>query len=80
MTLYLRRSEQCTLGNLCLTESFLKVDKKLLGSVKEHIKQGFQWGAREGPLCDERKLTSNSDIFYSNFESAKHYEMSNSAF
>ncbi|EIN14356.1 u5 small nuclear ribonucleo protein component [Punctularia strigosozonata HHB-11173 SS5] len=29
------------------------VDKKLLGVVKEHIKQGFQWGAREGPLCDE---------------------------
>jgi U5 small nuclear ribonucleoprotein component len=31
-----------------------QVDKKMLGSVKEHIKQGFQWGAREGPLCDER--------------------------
>ncbi|KAI0050624.1 Calreticulin-domain-containing protein [Auriscalpium vulgare] len=30
-----------------------QIDKKLLGSVKEHIKQGFQWGAREGPLCDE---------------------------
>ncbi|GLB43536.1 putative 116 kDa U5 small nuclear ribonucleoprotein component N-terminus [Lyophyllum shimeji] len=30
-----------------------QVDKKLLGSVKEHIKQGFQWGTREGPLCDE---------------------------
>ncbi|KAI0271488.1 Calreticulin family-domain-containing protein [Gloeopeniophorella convolvens] len=30
-----------------------QVDKKLLGSVKEHIKQGFRWGAREGPLCDE---------------------------
>ncbi|KAI0035137.1 Calreticulin family-domain-containing protein [Vararia minispora EC-137] len=29
------------------------VDKKLLGTVKEHIKQGFQWGSREGPLCDE---------------------------
>ena len=32
-----------------------QVDKKLLDTVKEHIKQGFQWGAREGPLCDERK-------------------------
>ena len=32
-----------------------QVDKKLLGSVKEYVKQGFQWGAREGPLCDERK-------------------------
>ncbi|KAF8633597.1 hypothetical protein AX15_001389 [Amanita polypyramis BW_CC] len=30
-----------------------QVDKKLLGTVKEHIKQGFQWAAREGPLCDE---------------------------
>ncbi|KAH8835020.1 Calreticulin family-domain-containing protein [Flagelloscypha sp. PMI_526] len=30
-----------------------EVDKKLLATVKEHIKQGFQWGAREGPLCDE---------------------------
>jgi len=27
----------------------------LLGSVKDSIVQGFQWGAREGPLCDERK-------------------------
>jgi hypothetical protein len=34
--------------------SVAKVDKKMLGTVKEHIKQGFQWGAREGPLCDER--------------------------
>ena len=33
-----------------------QVDKKLLGTVKEHIKQGFQWGAREGPLCDEREF------------------------
>ncbi|ESK96242.1 u5 small nuclear ribonucleoprotein component [Moniliophthora roreri MCA 2997] len=30
-----------------------QIDKKILGTVKEHIKQGFQWGAREGPLCDE---------------------------
>ncbi|KAF9524095.1 Calreticulin family-domain-containing protein [Crepidotus variabilis] len=30
-----------------------QVDKKMLVTVKEHIKQGFQWGAREGPLCDE---------------------------
>ena len=33
-----------------------QVDKKLLGTVKEHIKQGFQWGTREGPLCDEREF------------------------
>lgn len=31
-----------------------EVDSTLLNSVKDHIKQGFQWGAREGPLCDER--------------------------
>ncbi|KAJ7070648.1 P-loop containing nucleoside triphosphate hydrolase protein [Mycena amicta] len=30
-----------------------QIDKKMLGTVKDHIKQGFQWGAREGPLCDE---------------------------
>lgn len=30
-----------------------EVDKKMLSAVKEHIRQGFQWGAREGPLCDE---------------------------
>jgi U5 small nuclear ribonucleoprotein component len=28
-------------------------EKKLLRSVKEYVKQGFQWGTREGPLCDE---------------------------
>lgn len=33
---------------------FLQVDKALLGSVKDSIVQGFQWGTREGPLCDER--------------------------
>uniref|UniRef100_A0A8D0RSX2 116 kDa U5 small nuclear ribonucleoprotein component n=1 Tax=Sus scrofa TaxID=9823 RepID=A0A8D0RSX2_PIG len=30
-----------------------EVDKALLGSVKDSIVQGFQWGTREGPLCDE---------------------------
>ncbi|CAG7854174.1 116 kDa U5 small nuclear ribonucleoprotein component AltName: Full=Elongation factor Tu GTP-binding domain protein 2; AltName: Full=U5 snRNP-specific protein, 116 kDa; Short=U5-116 kDa [Serendipita indica DSM 11827] len=30
-----------------------EVDKKMLGLVKEHVRQGFQWGTREGPLCDE---------------------------
>jgi U5 small nuclear ribonucleoprotein component len=30
-----------------------EVDKGLLNSVKDSIVQGFQWGAREGPLCDE---------------------------
>lgn len=30
-----------------------EVDKKLLFSVKESIKQGFQWAVRDGPLCEE---------------------------
>lgn len=33
-----------------------EVDKSLLGTVKDSIVQGFQWGTREGPLCDERKI------------------------
>jgi U5 small nuclear ribonucleoprotein component len=41
-------------GSCILLIVGMQVDKKLLGTVKEHIKQGFQWGAREGPLCDER--------------------------
>lgn len=32
-----------------------QVDKKLLGSVRDSITQGFSWGTREGPLCEERK-------------------------
>lgn len=30
-----------------------EVDKALLASVKDSIIQGFQWGTREGPLCEE---------------------------
>lgn len=30
-----------------------EVDKALLGSVRDSIVQGFQWGTREGPLCEE---------------------------
>lgn len=30
-----------------------EVDPKLLDAVKDSIVQGFQWGCREGPLCDE---------------------------
>lgn len=30
-----------------------EVDKSLLGAVKDSIVQGFQWGTREGPLCEE---------------------------
>ena len=32
-----------------------QVDKKLLGTVRDAIRQGFSWGTREGPLCEERK-------------------------
>ena len=31
-----------------------ETDKSLLAAVRDTIKQGFQWGTREGPLCDER--------------------------
>ncbi len=30
-----------------------EVDKSLLLQVKDSIVQGFMWGTREGPLCDE---------------------------
>ncbi|KAH8433611.1 116 kDa U5 small nuclear ribonucleoprotein component [Aspergillus melleus] len=30
-----------------------QVDKKLIGSVRDSITQGFNWGTREGPLCEE---------------------------
>lgn len=38
----------------------MQVDKALLGSVKDSIVQGFQWGTREGPLCDECESASFS--------------------
>ncbi|KAK5677768.1 hypothetical protein LTS10_009651 [Elasticomyces elasticus] len=30
-----------------------EVDAKILRGVKDGIKQGFSWGTREGPLCEE---------------------------
>mmetsp|Transcript_54008 Transcript_54008/g.106623 ORF Transcript_54008/g.106623 Transcript_54008/m.106623 type:complete len:978 (+) Transcript_54008:101-3034(+) len=30
-----------------------EVDQKLLGTVRDSMVQGFKWGCREGPLCDE---------------------------
>jgi U5 small nuclear ribonucleoprotein component len=30
-----------------------EVDKSLLNTCRDSIVQGFQWGCREGPLCDE---------------------------
>lgn len=35
--------------------TFGKVDKQLLNTVRDTIRQGFSWGTREGPLCEERK-------------------------
>jgi U5 small nuclear ribonucleoprotein component len=47
-----------------------EVDTKLLTSVKESIKQGFQWGAREGPLCDERAFSRLSSTASANVHGA----------
>uniref|UniRef100_A0A060T6H6 116 kDa U5 small nuclear ribonucleoprotein component n=1 Tax=Blastobotrys adeninivorans TaxID=409370 RepID=A0A060T6H6_BLAAD len=30
-----------------------EVDKRLVNTVRESIRQGFQWATREGPLCEE---------------------------
>uniref|UniRef100_A0A7E4W7P8 Tr-type G domain-containing protein n=1 Tax=Panagrellus redivivus TaxID=6233 RepID=A0A7E4W7P8_PANRE len=30
-----------------------EVNKSLLGTIRESLIQGFQWAAREGPLCEE---------------------------
>lgn len=35
-----------------------QVDKRLLNTVKEPIRQGFSWATREGPLCEERECIS----------------------
>ena len=45
----------CFIGPNILVDDTLpsEVDKGLLGSVKDSIVQGFQWGTREGPLCEE---------------------------
>lgn len=40
----------------CYIANRMQVDKKLLNTVKESIRQGFSWATREGPLCEERKL------------------------
>ena len=31
----------------------MDVDKALLGTCRDHVVQGFQWGCRQGPLCEE---------------------------
>ncbi|ORY57172.1 P-loop containing nucleoside triphosphate hydrolase protein [Pseudomassariella vexata] len=40
-----------------------EVDKSLLKTVRETIRQGFSWAAREGPLCEERKLVHLSLLY-----------------
>lgn len=30
-----------------------EVDRNMLNTIKESVVQGFKWGCREGPLCDE---------------------------
>lgn len=34
-----------------------QVDKKLVNTVRDTLRQGFSWGTREGPLCEERMHT-----------------------
>eukprot|EP00201_Polytomella_parva_P023615 CAMPEP_0175046266 /NCGR_PEP_ID=MMETSP0052_2-20121109/4931_1 /TAXON_ID=51329 ORGANISM="Polytomella parva, Strain SAG 63-3" /NCGR_SAMPLE_ID=MMETSP0052_2 /ASSEMBLY_ACC=CAM_ASM_000194 /LENGTH=1056 /DNA_ID=CAMNT_0016309985 /DNA_START=63 /DNA_END=3230 /DNA_ORIENTATION=+ len=44
-----RQGPNCLLDDSLVAET----DKSLLAAVKDSIIQGFQWGTREGPLCDE---------------------------
>ncbi|OQR98149.1 U5 small nuclear ribonucleoprotein component [Achlya hypogyna] len=46
-----------------------EVDKKALNSVKSSIVQGFQWGCREGPLCDEPIRASKFKILHASLAS-----------
>ncbi|TQB74888.1 hypothetical protein MPDQ_004119 [Monascus purpureus] len=39
-----------------------QVDKKLLGTVRDSITQGFSWGTREGPLCEEHSFGFETDL------------------
>lgn len=41
-----------------------EVDKKLLNQARDSIRQGFSWGTREGPLCEERKFHPSSPALY----------------
>lgn len=37
-----------------LYANITQVDKTLLRTVRDTIRQGFSWATREGPLCEER--------------------------
>ncbi|KAI1298532.1 P-loop containing nucleoside triphosphate hydrolase protein [Xylaria venustula] len=39
--------------NILQDDTLAEVDKSLLRSVRETIRQGFSWATREGPLCEE---------------------------
>ncbi|KAI1259496.1 P-loop containing nucleoside triphosphate hydrolase protein [Xylariaceae sp. FL1019] len=39
--------------NILQDDTLAAVDKTLLRSVRETIRQGFSWATREGPLCEE---------------------------
>lgn len=41
-----------------------EVDKKLLSTVRDTIRQGFSWASREGPLCEERKYFWYCSVSY----------------
>lgn len=49
-------TEVCHVISHVISVRSLQVDKTLLHSVRDSIVRGFQWGAREGPLCEEREL------------------------
>jgi U5 small nuclear ribonucleoprotein component len=40
-------------ANLLLDDTLSAVNKPLLATVRDSIVQGFRWGCREGPLCEE---------------------------
>ncbi len=41
-------------ANVLMNDTFAEeVDQGLLNNVKDSIIQGFKWGTKEGPLCDE---------------------------
>jgi U5 small nuclear ribonucleoprotein component len=41
-------------GNVLMDDTLpSEIDKKLLFSIRDSVRQGFQWATREGPLCDE---------------------------
>jgi U5 small nuclear ribonucleoprotein component len=51
-----------SIGPFMLT--ILQVDKRLLMSVRDTIRQGFSWATREGPLCEEREWPPNPSCFF----------------